>query len=148
MKKCTKCYETFDEDMFHNRKYKTKDGSVKVYKRSECMSCTNKINAARYHTNPATKEAHKKAAFKYSLNSYGISFKDYNEMYNSQKGCCYICGEKGKRRLSIDHNHRTGQVRKLLCNNCNTAIGHSREDIEILEKMIKYLREYDESMCV
>lgn len=64
----------------------------------------------------------------------------FNEMYEKQGGVCAICGSKEKgKHFSIDHNHDTGEVRGLLCNSCNMAIGHAKENTLILEKMIRYL---------
>lgn len=78
---------------------------------------------------------------------YGITPEEYQKMVDEQKGCCAICGRHSsvfKRGLSIDHNHKTKKVRKLLCPKCNLAIGHSDEDISILEKIIEYLKSFDE----
>jgi hypothetical protein len=47
-------------------------------------------------------------------------------------------------RLSIDHNHETGEVRELLCGDCNTAIGMAKEDPEILQAMISYLKRWND----
>ena len=59
--------------------------------------------------------------------TYGISNEDYNVMFKGQEGCCAICGRhqrEFKKRLHVDHNHTTGQVRALLCAKCNTGLGH------------------------
>lgn len=58
---------------------------------------------------------------------------------------CDICGEaKLPQNMVIDHNHETGEVRGLLCSNCNFAIGLLQEDTAIAEQLIKYLRYYQE----
>ncbi len=44
------------------------------------------------------------------------------------------------RRLSIDHDHNTGDIRGLLCHNCNVAIGHLNDDPELLDAAAGYLR--------
>src|ERR1700676_774643 len=57
---------------------------------------------------------------------YGITFEEYNTMFESQGGCCAICKvhqSNFQKRLYIDHNHKTGKVRALLCVNCNMLIG-------------------------
>lgn len=72
---------------------------------------------------------------------YGITFQDYNEILRVQNGVCKVCGRKpGKRRLHVDHNHKTGKVRGLLCGKCNLGIGYADEDINILKGMIEYLQ--------
>ena len=79
---------------------------------------------------------------------YGVTRKDYDTMLVAQAGVCAICGkaENGK-RLAIDHCHKTGEVRGLLCALCNTAIGKLNDDPELLERAAMYLRGklYDKS---
>jgi hypothetical protein len=60
------------------------------------------------------------------LKSYGLTLKQWNEAFNSQNGCCKICGrhESGlKRSIVTDHDHVTGEFRGLLCDSCNTKLG-------------------------
>jgi hypothetical protein len=70
---------------------------------------------------------------------YGISEADYQAMLARQGGVCAICRRKSKRRLEIDHCHKTGKVRGLLCGNCNTALGRCHDDPDILRAAIAYL---------
>lgn len=51
---------------------------------------------------------------------------------------CEVCGSSEK--LCVDHDHATGEVRGMLCDLCNKALGHARDDIEILEGLITYLK--------
>jgi len=82
--------------------------------------------------------------------TYGITENQYNKMLESQKGLCAICRKqeviKNKdgsvRRLSVDHNHNTKEVRGLLCSNCNHLIGKAKDSIPLLKSAIKYLSEY------
>ncbi len=77
---------------------------------------------------------------------FGISSKDYLALLAEQGGGCAICGkrpEEEARRLAIDHNHTTMEIRAILCNNCNTLIGHSLESTEILHKAIAYLEKHN-----
>jgi hypothetical protein len=72
-------------------------------------------------------------------------------MLKKQNGVCAICGNKEIRKnnkgeiraLSVDHNHKTGKVRALLCGNCNQTLGIFNENIDVLKKMIKYLIKYE-----
>lgn len=77
--------------------------------------------------------------------NYGITDEDYIKMYKKQFGKCAICNLSYD-LLYVDHNHTTGEVRKLLCSNCNFIIGHSKESIDILNNVISYLKEYEKSM--
>lgn len=80
--------------------------------------------------------------------NFGISLEDYNTLMEAQNGACAICsklngsdkhnGERTK-QLSVDHDHSTGAVRGLLCNDCNRAIGQLKEDPELLRRAADYL---------
>lgn len=83
------------------------------------------------------------------LRSYGLTEDDLVSRLDSQKGCCEICGDSlvypdSKRFYTVDHNHTTGEVRGLLCNECNLAIGNLKEDKNIFLSAIKYLEKYNE----
>ncbi len=82
---------------------------------------------------------------------FNLSHEEYLQKLYDQNGVCAICDKPETttklgvvRRLAVDHNHETGQIRGLLCTRCNAALGFMYEDIEILESMISYLREYGE----
>jgi hypothetical protein len=82
---------------------------------------------------------------------YGITLNEYNKMLESQNDVCAICGKEetqknqfGVIRLSVDHDHKTGKVRGLLCSKCNRAIGLLNDRIEILDKASDYLKKYKE----
>lgn len=75
------------------------------------------------------------------LRKYGITIEQYEEIYNHQEGKCEICG-KFFPVLAVDHNHATGQIRGLLCRDCNAGFGLLKEDIEILNNAIVYKRKY------
>lgn len=76
--------------------------------------------------------------------SYGITVEDYEKLFKAQKGKCAICGTsdpgQGKKHLCVDHCHKTGKVRGLLCHQCNRALGLLSDSAKILEKSIKYLK--------
>jgi hypothetical protein len=69
---------------------------------------------------------------------YGITQADYNSMVLDQKGKCLICSND-KCRLVVDHDHETGEIRGLLCSQCNTALGLMYDKIENFASAIKYL---------
>ena len=72
---------------------------------------------------------------------YGISSEELRCMLEKQKNVCLICSKKCKtgRRLSVDHDHKAGKVRGLLCNKCNNGLGNFDDDISLLKKAIKYI---------
>jgi hypothetical protein len=71
---------------------------------------------------------------------YGLYQHEYETLYVAQRGCCAIC-ELRPSRLVVDHDHKTGQVRGLLCSNCNFAVGELGDDAERCEAAARYLEE-------
>lgn len=84
---------------------------------------------------------------KYCINQalirrYGITLKQYNELLSKQNHTCGICGANSSdfsKRLAVDHCHTTNKVRGLLCSNCNTLLGLSKENTTILLNAITYI---------
>lgn len=73
---------------------------------------------------------------------YGITVADYERLLTEQGGGCAICdiAIDNERRLAIDHDHITGEVRGLLCRACNQGLGQFGDDPERLERAGMYLR--------
>lgn len=72
---------------------------------------------------------------------YGLSHAEYLAFLAKQNYACAICYEKQSERLvlGVDHDHKTGKVRGLLCRLCNSAIGQFRDDIDRIMLAAKYL---------
>jgi len=94
---------------------------------------------------------------KYRLNQlvskYNLTKEEYLEKVGKQGNRCKICLQHETDRhhksnklkeLSVDHNHKTGVVRDLLCRKCNTALGLLKEDKAIVQNMINYLEQHCE----
>ena len=87
-----------------------------------------------------------KAAYSSHLQAtYGITYADYKAMWDWQGGRCYICRRQPKaKRLAVDHDHVTGEVRGLLCadsdRGCNHAILGNITSLEMAERIVEYLR--------
>ena len=80
---------------------------------------------------------------------YGLSMEQYEQLLNSQRNVCAICGQSETRTfrgivspLSVDHDHDTGKVRGLLCYGCNAGIGRLKDSPSFLTKAAHYLRSY------
>lgn len=77
--------------------------------------------------------------------TYGLQPGDYEHLMELQDGRCAICGNRPvSKRLVVDHNHRTGAVRGLLCggkdsSGCNFAIGLLHDDVEIIRAAVRYM---------
>ena len=126
----------------------------RAHKRKACVDCIDEgITTARKAPHPGPRCATHHRAKRAKRNSttreqrwlqvYGITGEEYWRIHDFQGGCCYICRRAkgtGRRRLSVDHCHKTGVVRGLLCNTCNAKIlGHARDDVAFFERCIEYL---------
>ncbi len=76
--------------------------------------------------------------------NYGLTIEQYDEMVRKSGGRCMVCGKKptGKKGLHVDHDHKTGKVRGLLCNKCNVALGMVNDTPNLLLKLYYYLRSH------
>lgn len=125
--------------------------------RSRCKQCENELLREKYKNNPEwrnrilrnnQKYFHKKDSRegrreRMLLKNYGITLEDYENLLIKQNSCCGICkslpGERGRTYLVVDHNHETGEIRGLLCDPCNRALGMFKDSIEILINAISYI---------
>ena len=87
---------------------------------------------------------------RYLLRRFEISMDDYNRMLEAQGGVCAICKhpETHKRNgklkaMAVDHSHKTGAIRGLLCCDCNTGIGKLKDSVNVLSNAIDYLRKHN-----
>jgi hypothetical protein len=128
-KVCKTCgSNTYYTDYYTNKK--SKDGL-----QANCKKCHSKKIKQRY--NPRKRKSY---SLKYN---YGITLEEYERKLENQDFGCAICGIKipggNGKHFYVDHNHTTGQVRDLLCHNCNFVIGYAKEDTDILQAVIRYL---------
>lgn len=113
MKTCTKCKLDKESAAFYS------DSRSSTGLRPICKSC---------HRNETIKRV------------YGLTSEDYDRMLVSQDGRCGICRRRSlKRRLAIDHNHKTKAVRGLLCQRCNRALGSLGDNLENVMRFVRYL---------
>lgn len=104
---------------------------------------TRKANWAKYYARHRDELNRKKAA----RVRFGLTHAEYLARVEDQHGACAICNVvpppwPHKLRLSIDHDHATGNVRDLLCPSCNIGIGHLRDSPAILRKAALYLERH------
>ncbi len=79
------------------------------------------------------------------LAQYGLNEEGYDALLQNQNGCCAICGtQKNGKKMNfiIDHDHKTGKVRSLLCTQCNAGLGNFRDDFVLLRKAVTYLETF------
>jgi len=117
------------------------------FKDKPCRKCGNMFTPkAPSHLHCSQECADEAIMDAYLNRCYGIIYKDYTAMLESQDSKCAICGGEGfcmakhhKLKLVVDHCHDTGEVRGLLCHNCNRGLGLFKDDEEVLRKAIDYL---------
>ena len=78
--------------------------------------------------------------YKEKARKYKTDVSTIESLFFSYKAC-QICGQKDRRELCVDHCHTTGAVRGLLCDNCNKALGLFKDNVDVLNKAIDYLKE-------
>jgi hypothetical protein len=80
---------------------------------------------------------------------YGLSVERYEQMLVDQKGLCAICSAPPTegRRLYVDHSHVTGEVRALLCTQCNTGLGMLGDDPDRLMAAAAYLLQFTDVLA-
>lgn len=123
---------------------------------SRCRPCKAKECNERYHADPgrhavrqkvwadANRDKVRKARYSHSLRTkYGVDIEEYEAMFRTQKGRCAICqsAEPGRHchYFAVDHCHKTGVVRGLLCLNCNDGLGRFGDSAEMLVAAAAYL---------
>lgn len=107
---------------------------------SWCTECRVEFRRNLRHSNPD------KWLNKHLKQKFGIDLSYYNNLIQLQEGKCAICKVSQNelpKRLYVDHDHKTGKVRGLICHKCNTILGHSGDNIIILSNAIKYLKKYE-----
>lgn len=145
-KKCTMCGEVKPIGDFRLTKH-----GRKGHRTAKCKACNVKEAVASYRKRKSVDpEAFRlNEAAKQIQRSYGLSWEQYCSMLKDQRGVCAICGQPeatirdGRvRLLGVDHDHNTGRVRALLCNQCNHILGQCHDDRYILQRAIDYLTKY------
>jgi hypothetical protein len=117
---CRNCGEYFSEEKMHSGM-------------SYCIDCSPLLSRVR------------------TLKNYNLTLDDYHKLLEEQNYSCKICNLRDtsyRKRLSVDHDHSCcpGEgscgkcIRGLLCHHCNSGLGNAKDSIEILQKMIDYLK--------
>lgn len=127
VKECQKCKVVQSVDNF-NKRSKSKDGL-----QAWCKSC---MKLAQRKT-MSSASARARSRTRARLRKYGISAEELAQLETARKGRCDICGKS--RKLVIDHDHKTGKVRGMLCSPCNTALGLFRDKPKIMRRAAKYV---------
>lgn len=152
---CNQCGKKKHEDDYSWRE--TPKG--KVVRNSICKECIGSYQKeraqdpeVRIKQNLATKKyyhfsgGHTKEKNARYLREYGITLKDKENMISEINGRCPVCSTDDPGRFwVVDHCHKTGKVRGILCDKCNKMLGLARDSVETLQAASKYLLKHLES---
>lgn len=124
-----------------------------------CSSCKQDKPATEFGlhsgTNDGLQPTCKECSNRISRNNslkrkFGITESEYNSMSEAQNNLCAICGQPETRvkfgkptKLAVDHNHRTGAIRQLICFRCNVVIGRIEENPSLCDKLKDYLLKHN-----
>lgn len=124
------------------RKQKKKEYQ-KRYRQNPDVKIRNKEYSKKYWAEhlPKLRECQRKDALR---KQYNISVDEWQILFEKQQGRCAVCGihqSELRKRLGVDHNHLTGEIRGLLCDDCNMGLGRLKTDYggDILKKALEYI---------
>lgn len=150
LRKCKSCEREKPLNNFYCR-----NGKYKNYY-SYCKVCTRRKNLDWYTSNKEHAKQINNAWRNHNYqhfalvtrernlkNAYGITHAQYMKQVEQQQGLCKICNKKTDISLAVDHNHITGEVRGLLCFNCNAGLGQFKDNLDNVCSAYNYLLEYE-----
>ncbi len=126
LKQCCRC-KTEKPIAEFNKRLRSADGL-----RNECKKCGNSAEAS-YRRTHTSQESFRRIKAKYGLDRAG-----YDQLLTNQSGLCAIC-RRPTLAFDVDHDHKTGAVRGLLCHTCNIGLGSFKDNVEYLANAIRYL---------
>jgi hypothetical protein len=141
-KYCVGCGETRPHYHFY---FRQEDGFSR-----DCRFCISETKKVRYHSDPAYRLRMRKInvawgqknkewrRFNHILNTYKITVDQYAALEESQDFHCAICPSESE--LHVDHNHKTGKVRGLLCMSCNMGLGNFMDSEVKMQNACAYLQ--------
>lgn len=141
MKKCSSCGESKPLEEFH-KKANAKDG-----RQSKCKPCNNASVRKWQADNPeAWEKIWRRNSYgdennlKRRARAYGLTVDELKDLLIKADGKCEICEQPPTRWLVVDHCHKGGNVRGILCEQCNQALGLFRDNPEVMQRAINYLK--------
>lgn len=163
---CNKCSQDLDENHFRLDKTRTSGfhpyckSCELAYKKDWYVRNANHVKAKATKWQKENKEQlslqkkewrrrnpdkQKSISLKHAFN---MTFDEYCNLKEVQNNCCAICqiNEEESGTLCVDHCHKTGTIRGLLCNSCNKMLGFSKDKIDTLNKAIDYLNKKDKNL--
>lgn len=160
---CIDCNEKITYSTHHYGKKRCRKcaGVKRKYKSVYCIDCGKKITRTSTRCTTCAGKGKQNNNYKHGLSNtyeyitkyrretnlkkFGLTVNSYNLLLKKQNYKCAICKcslKELKKRFSVDHNHKTNQIRGLLCPQCNSILGFAKEKAEILQNCISYLLKY------
>lgn len=148
--KCSKCHKSLPLSDFTKTKKQCKQCRSEIAlswyrEKSKCPDFRKQKAKEKMDKYWANRDSINDRRYKKRLErDYGITYEDFQRMFELQPGCCRICGIEitwrgGKKSAHVDHCHKTGAARGLLCFNCNSGLGQFKDSPELLAKAVEYL---------
>lgn len=138
---CKACKKT--RERARNASYADLGDSRVLPESKQCSRCKEVKPADAFALNRTTRTGLQSVCYAcHRDRRYGLAPGQFDQMMAGQGGKCAICRQKCPRQmeLSVDHDHTTGKVRGLLCQNCNAALGMFKDDPALLGRAIDYLK--------
>lgn len=123
----------------YKQKLKTQINEGKLTQR-KCAKCSITKVLTDFHSGGTASWCKYCTKRDYYKRAYNITQEDYTTLFNKQKGKCALCKNIFTETAHIDHCHTTNKVRGLLCFNCNSMLGTSKENVKTLLAAITYLK--------
>lgn len=137
-KRCSRCGLVKPLDEF----YPSPQG--KQGRKSICKVCTETQRRQYRRDHPESyRGAYSRTGRKAALKAhFGMTLEDYEAKLAGQNGVCAVCHKTTAKRLAVDHDHATQQIRGLLCHRCNLALGLFDDNKLLMLRAVRYLEEH------
>jgi len=134
-KRCPICGVRKERSEFY--KWKARRDGLTAY----CKVCFLEKNEKWHGNNPEESLKSRRATKR--KREFGITHDDMQKMLDDQENKCKICETGVDFGSAVDHCHKTGKIRGILCRKCNLGLGAFKDNIDFIEKAIKYLEKYE-----
>ncbi len=142
-KRCAQCGKTKDTSEFWGgRSFRCLMCAKDDPDNAKWRKLHRSINHQRIMASEGTPARRRQSAACARLKRTGITQAQYDAMQEEQGGVCAICRNASGQTLHVDHDHKTGYARGLLCRDCNRGIGCLKDDAAVLQSAAEYLKKW------
>lgn len=140
LRQCVECAQHLLPDMYYEGRVACKKcviAKANAWRRAHPER--TKETAKRWRDAPENKKRSENARLKYR---YGVTLEEKLRLMEAQEDRCAICRLEFESKPHLDHCHRSGAIRGVLCDTCNRGIGYFKDQPEMLESAANYLRAF------